>query len=145
MVDHLTSEERSALMARIRGSNTAPERKVRQLVWGIGYRYRLNVRSLPGSPDLVFPRLKLALFVHGCFWHYHKCPRFSMPKSRVDFWEKKLQRNQTRDAAAITSLRKAGWRVLVVWECEVADPVRLKRRLARFLGRTATRLGLNPP
>lgn len=131
-VDELT---RSRLMARIRAKDTAPERLVRTMVFAMGYRYRLHVRALPGTPDLVFPGRRKIIFVHGCFWHLHPaCAMARLPKSRTDFWRAKLQGNRARDAAAVHALTLAGWRVLTLWECELGARGLLAARIAAFLG-----------
>ena len=118
MVDVMTSDKRSALMSRIRSKNTAPEVLVRKLLWHSGLRFRLHGSGLPGRPDIVLRRWRVAVFVHGCFWHHHdNCPLFRLPATRTDFWETKLVRNRERDLDAIRMLRMAGWRVAVVWEC----------------------------
>ncbi len=107
---------------------------VRTLLWGAGYRYRLHRRDLPGSPDIVFPGRRKAVFVHGCFWHQHEgCMRANVPKSRQDYWAPKLARNMARDAAAREALAVAGWGVFVVWECDLKKPDELLLRLRRFL------------
>ena len=125
-------------MSRIRGKDTKPEMTVRRIVHGLGRRYRLHRRDLPGSPDLVLARLRKVIFVHGCFWHRHQpCPRFCMPKSRVAYWTARLQRNVARDRRNVSGLRRLGWSVLVVWECETKNPEKLSLRLARFLGASA--------
>jgi DNA mismatch endonuclease (patch repair protein) len=125
---------RSALMARIRGKDTKPEIAVRKLACALGYRYRLNVRGLPGTPDLVFLSQKKAVFVHGCFWHRHpRCSRTTSPKTRSAYWAAKFTANITRDKKNRRKLQKTGWKVLVIWECETFEPERLRRRLARFL------------
>ncbi|SEO62469.1 T/G mismatch-specific endonuclease [Duganella sp. CF517] len=135
MVDSLDQAARSAVMARVRGKNTKPEMIVRKLVFAAGYRYRLHVRKLPGSPDLVFPSRKKVIFVHGCFWHRHdNCAASRIPKSRVDFWSDKLNGNKARDQRNQEALIHAGWRVLVVWECELGDLIVLEDRLRLFLG-----------
>ena len=132
--DRLTPEERSRNMARIRSHNTKPEKIVRQLVTALGLRYRLQRRDLPGKPDLVFGPSRTVLFVHGCFWHQHgHCGAGRLPTANRGFWTTKLTRNIERDAAAKTALKKLGWRVLTVWECETKQPERLQRRLARLL------------
>jgi DNA mismatch endonuclease (patch repair protein) len=106
------------MMSGIRGSNTKPELIVRKALFAAGYRYRLQRRDLPGRPDLVMPGRKVAIFVHGCFWHHHKDCRFAkIPATRPEFWEEKLKTNQARDARCISELLSLGWRVLVVWEC----------------------------
>lgn len=118
MVDVMSAERRSALMSRIQGKNTAPELLVRRYLWRAGLRYRLHERGLPGKPDLVLKRWGAAVFIHGCFWHRHEgCSLFRLPKTRADFWDKKLRNNQVRDLKAVDGLSKAGWRVCVVWEC----------------------------
>lgn len=122
MVDTFTTAERSECMRRVRGKNTKPEMIVRRLVHGMGYRYRLHRKDLPGCPDLVFPRYKKALFVHGCFWHSHPgCKRARMPASNQDYWHSKLERNSKRDEANKAALLAAGWGVMIVWECEVKN------------------------
>jgi DNA mismatch endonuclease (patch repair protein) len=134
-MDTLTRAERSERMARIRSKDTKPELRVRRLVHGLGYRYRLHRRDLPGCPDLVFPSRRKVVFVNGCFWHGHEgCAVANMPKSRSDFWAEKFKRNQVRDAKNKKALKKDGWRVLTVWECETKGVAALMSRLARFLG-----------
>ena len=129
-MDHLSREDRSSLMARIRSSDTGPELKVRRLAHSMGLRFRLKRRDLPGSPDLVFPRHWLAVFVHGCFWHRHPgCARATLPKSRVEFWTRKLEANVKRDRRDVRALQKLGWLVLVLWECELKDESGLQDRL----------------
>jgi DNA mismatch endonuclease (patch repair protein) len=135
MVDILTREQRSKLMARIRGKDTKPELTVRKLAHGLGYRFRLHRRTLPGCPDIVFPRLRKAVQVHGCFWHRHDCGLACIPKSRVEFWKQKFVDNVRRDRANLRALRKAGWDLLVVWECETEAPQKLVSRLNRFLSK----------
>ncbi|WP_426664467.1 very short patch repair endonuclease [Rhodanobacter aciditrophus] len=114
----MSAEKRSALMSRIRGKDTRPELLVRRSLWRAGFRYRLQARELPGKPDLVLPKWKAAVFVHGCFWHRHNgCAYFRLPRTRPQFWDTKLRRNSDRDAGAISRLMEEGWRVAVVWEC----------------------------
>ncbi len=133
-MDRLTPEQRSRLMSRIRSKNTKPEITVRRLVFSLGYRYRLHSKHLPGSPDLVFPGRKKVIFVNGCFWHGHSGCRFScLPKSRIEFWQTKIDRNRERDRENIASLEAADWRVLTVWQCELKDINELSRRLEIFL------------
>ena len=118
MTDHLTKEARSSLMSRVRGRDTAAERYVRKLLWGAGFRYRLNVRALPGTPDLVLRRHKTVVFVQGCFWHGHDCRKGRRrPTSNTSFWNQKLDGNVARDARNRARLEDLGWTVLVVWEC----------------------------
>jgi DNA mismatch endonuclease (patch repair protein) len=119
MPDIYTSEKRSEIMSRVRGRDTQPERLVRAVLRQSGIRYRLNRRDLPGRPDIVIPRLKTVVFIHGCFWHGHSCRRGqSMPKTNLAFWQPKMERNIQRDRENRDDLRNMGWRVLVVWECE---------------------------
>jgi DNA mismatch endonuclease (patch repair protein) len=118
MVDVVPPEKRSAMMSGIRGSNTTPEVVVRKALFAAGYRYRLQRRDLPGRPDVVMPGRKVAIFVHGCFWHHHQDCRFAkVPATRPEFWEEKLKTNKARDARCVSELQAMGWRVLVVWEC----------------------------
>jgi len=138
-MDTLTPAQRSERMRRIRGKNTKPELTVRGLVHSLGYRYRLHRKDLPGRPDLVFPSRKAVVFVHGCFFHQHpdpKCRLSRMPKSRLDFWKKKLEGNRSRDMRQQKALKAAGWRVLTLWECQISDRIKLIRRLQKFLGPT---------
>lgn len=135
MSDTLTPEQRSERMSRVRDRGGKAEMTVRRLVHSLGYRYRLHVSGLPGRPDILLPRHRKIIFVHGCFWHRHDdCRLARLPKSRLDFWVPKLQRNRERDMDAIRSLTKLGWLVLVVWECEVRDREKLIEKLTNFLG-----------
>ena len=111
-------------MARIRGKNTKPEMVLRRALHALGFRYRLHVRGLPGRPDLVFPRHRGIVFVHGCFWHGHECELFRIPATRPDFWKEKIAGNRARDRVALDSLRTIGWRTLVVWECAMRGKYR---------------------
>src|SRR4051812_37463047 len=120
-MDRLAGERRSRLMAAVRGANTTPEMVVRRLVHRMGFRYRLHDARLPGKPDLVFPRLQAVILVHGCFWHGHTCRWGRAPKSNQSFWNEKRATNRKRDKRVITGLRTKGWRVLVVWGCQVRD------------------------
>lgn len=118
MADRLSPAARSRFMSRVRVSGTAPERVIRSSIFRAGFRYRLNDRRLPGTPDIVLKRHHVVIFVHGCFWHRHRdCRLSAVPKSNVAFWTAKLEKNATRDQAAVLNLVKMGWRVLVVWEC----------------------------
>lgn len=133
MTDTLTPEERSRRMSLVRAKDTKPEVRVRGLVHSLGYRYRLHVRKLPGCPDLVFPSRRKVIFVHGCFWHQHRCKMGNrMPKSRLDFWRPKLEGNKKRDARYRRELRRLGWRILVVWECQT-HPNKLDKLAARIV------------
>jgi DNA mismatch endonuclease (patch repair protein) len=121
-------------MSLVRGTDTKPEMKVRSIVHRLGFRYRLHDSSLPGKPDIVFPRLHKVLFVHGCFWHRHfGCSLGRLPKSRLDFWKPKLENNRDRDRRNVSRLRRAEWKVCIVWECEVSNPERLTNKVERFL------------
>jgi DNA mismatch endonuclease, patch repair protein len=134
-VDTISADRRSENMRRIRSKDMKPEMVVRQLAHGMGYRYRLHSPKLPGKPDLVFSRLKKIIEVRGCFWHQHGgCIDSHVPKSRMDYWRPKLQRNQQRDTENIQKLRELGFRVLVLWECEIPEDKRLVKKLRRFLG-----------
>lgn len=110
---------RSRMMSGIRGRNTKPEIFIRQALHARGFRFRLHVKSLPGKPDLVLPKYKVVVFVHGCFWHGHECRYFKVPKTRSDFWLEKIGKNQLRDRLQVSSLMALGWRVLIVWECAI--------------------------
>lgn len=116
-MDVLTPEQRRLNMSRIRGRNTRPEMLLRRGLHARGLRFRLHQKSLPGSPDLVFPRFRVVIFVNGCFWHGHSCELFKLPKTRADFWLRKIERNRDRDEEQIKELETLGWQVLVIWEC----------------------------
>ena len=135
VMDTLTTAERSERMSRVRSKDTKPELATRTLVHGMGYRYRLHDKGLPGKPDLVFAARGKLIFVHGCFWHRHGsgCHLTRWPKSKLDFWRPKLEQNHLRDKAIRRKLRRLGWRVLVVWECELRDKKTLAERLRAFL------------
>lgn len=133
-MDIVSPAKRSRMMAGIKGKNTKPEMAVRRLVHGMGFRFRLHRKDLPGSPDLVFPRLKRVIFVHGCFWHRHQGCRFAYtPKSNSQFWLAKLDANVRRDAVVLQALAALGWEVLIVWECEVANFPALTEKVNLFL------------
>ena len=120
--DETPQEQRSRMMRGIRGRNTQPELQVRKALHARGFRYRLNAKELPGRPDIVLPKWKAVIFVHGCFWHAHQgCHYFRIPATRTEFWEQKLAANAARDARQIEKLQAAGWRVLVVWECALKN------------------------
>lgn len=119
MVDSLTPEQRSAQMSRIRGSNTKLEVLVRKGLHARGLRYRLGGAKLPGRPDIVLPKYRTVVFVHGCFWHGHDCPLYRLPKTRPEFWADKIGKNRARDQRATSELEAIGWRVLTVWECSL--------------------------
>lgn len=120
MSDKLTPQQRHYCMSRIRGKATKPELLVRHWLWSHGYRYRLNVKSVPGKPDIVLRKYRTAIFVNGCFWHGHEgCSLYSVPKSNTDFWIAKVQRNRERDQQEYKALHEAGWHVIVIWECQL--------------------------
>jgi DNA mismatch endonuclease, patch repair protein len=127
-------EKRSALMGRIRGRDTGPELTVRRLLHAMGYRFRLHARELPGKPDIVFRSRRVALFVHGCFWHRHDCGLAYVPKTRSEFWQHKFEGNMARDQRTQRELKSAGWQVVVVWECQLGDLASVARNLAKNLG-----------
>jgi DNA mismatch endonuclease (patch repair protein) len=133
-IDLPVDAARSALMGRVRQKHSAPELAVRAILRDIGIRYRLHQRSLPGSPDICIPAKTCAIFVHGCFWHRHaSCKKASTPKTRTAFWNDKFTQNIRRDARNSAELRRSGWRVITVWECQCGDYERLKARLTRLL------------
>ncbi|MDP2214037.1 very short patch repair endonuclease [Phenylobacterium sp.] len=136
MGDVYDAAKRSAVMRQVKGTGTGPERTLRRLLTGLGARYRLNRRDLPGSPDIVLPGRRLAIFAHGCFWHGHDCARGArVPKANRDYWLAKVGRNRARDAAVGARLAETGWRVEVVWECEMRNEAALEARLAALLDR----------
>ena len=134
MTDVFSPEKRSAVMRRVKGRDTSPEMKVRKLLTRLGARYRLHRKDLPGKPDIVLPGRRLAIFVHGCFWHGHDCARGArVPKQNRDYWLGKVARNVARDAASREALAAAGWRVETIWECHMKDEAALTDRLAGLL------------
>lgn len=136
MSDVFTPEQRSRVMARVKGKNTSPELKVRRLLHSLGARFRLHRKDLPGAPDIVLPGRRLAIFVHGCFWHGHDCARGArVPQQNRDYWQAKIARNRARDAESLAALGQAGWRVETVWECELKDQGAMRARMAKLLER----------
>ncbi|MDP9421390.1 MAG: DNA mismatch endonuclease Vsr [Pseudomonadota bacterium] len=134
MADRLSAAQRSENMRRIKSADTNPELLVRRLVHGMGYRYRLHRKDMPGKPDLVFGPRRKVIFVHGCFWHQHSgCRAGRMPGSNQAYWKPKLQRNKDRDEAARQALELAGWQVMIIWDCETRDQRALEARLTAFL------------
>jgi DNA mismatch endonuclease (patch repair protein) len=128
--DVFTPEQRSAVMRKVPGKDSSAELKVRRLLTAMGLRYRLHRKDLPGSPDIALPGRKVAVFVHGCFWHGHDCKRGARaPKANADYWSAKIARNRARDAAAVTGLEQLGWRPLTVWECELREMGAVEQRL----------------
>jgi DNA mismatch endonuclease (patch repair protein) len=133
-MDTVSSEVRSNMMGRIRSKGTKPELAVRRAAFGLGYRYRLNRRDLPGTPDLVFKKHRTVIFVHGCYWHRHNnCKYCYFPKSNTAFWQKKFEANVERDRLAKEELEKTGWRVVVIWECETTNLDNLSKKLEACL------------
>lgn len=135
-MDRLTPAERSAHMAKIRRSNTKPEMVVRRLLHRLGYRFRIQLKGVPGRPDVAFTSRRKAIMVHGCFWHQHGCKSSRVPTTRSDFWSQKFARNKERDERLKAQAEAHGWEVLVVWECETVDQPGLCERLTGFLGPT---------
>lgn len=136
MADRISRDHRSWNMSQIRGMNTKPEKAVRSLLHKMGFRFRLHRRDLPGSPDIVLPKHNSVIFVHGCFWHRHRgCKLAYTPKTRKTFWLAKFQGNVERDQRVQGQLRRAGWRVTVIWECQVNDLDKIARRIERFLAK----------
>lgn len=119
MADVLTPQQRKLNMSRIRGRDTKPEMLIRRGLHARGLRYRLQDRSLPGRPDLVFPKYRVVVLVHGCFWHGHNCPLFRLPATRTEFWTEKIRANQSRDQRSYKALKAQGWRILIIWECSL--------------------------
>ena len=136
MTDTVSPATRSRIMARVKSKGMKPEIKVRRLLHGLGYRYRLHRADLPGRPDLTFPSRRKVVFVNGCFWHSHPgCPRVRIPDANRDYWISKLDRNRARDKRSIDLLEKSGWDVMAVWECQLRDLAAVTERLVTFLGR----------
>ena len=134
MVDVFDPAKRSEVMSRIRGRDTKPEMIVRRIAHGLGFRFRLHRPDLPGRPDLVFPRYKAVIMVHGCFWHRHPgCRYTTTPKTRVDYWQKKFDGNVVRDRRNEAALSELGWRTMVIWECETRDREAVAERIEGFL------------
>ena len=141
MVDVVSPSVRSRMMAGIRGKDTAPELLIRRALFARGLRYKLHDKTLPGKPDLVFPRFHAALFVHGCFWHAHDCSLFRLPGTRTEWWREKLERNQANDTRHMAALLESGWRVATVWECALRKRDRIDSvadQLAEFVRGQAT-------
>lgn len=133
MADRWTEDIRSQMMSRVKNRDTKPEVKVRRMLHGMGFRFRLHRRDLPGVPDVVLPRHQKAVFVHGCFWHSHNCPRGKRPSTRTEFWNTKLDTNMKRDRVNHDALEEQGWEVLTIWECELKDLDALYEKLWHFM------------
>ena len=131
-MDRLSPEKRAEVMSKVKGMNTTPELKVRQVLHAMGYRFRLHRKDLPGKPDIVLPKYRVCLFVHGCYWHQHQgCKRATFPRTNREFWAKKFDQNRIRDESVAFALIQAGWRVCVIWECETRDESKLLVAIAR--------------
>ena len=133
MTDIMTPEQRHKCMAAIKGKDTKPEMLVRRYLHACGFRYSLHCKKLPGSPDLVFRSLRTVIFIHGCFWHGHeKCKYYRLPKSNTEFWRDKVEQNRQRDGAVIQGLKSKGWRVIIIWECELKNKSTREATLRRI-------------
>ncbi|MDQ3635534.1 MAG: DNA mismatch endonuclease Vsr [Acidobacteriota bacterium] len=136
MADNLTAEQRKRNMTAIKSRHTKPEKIVRSIIHRMGFRFRLHDKKLPGKPDIVLPRHKKIILVHGCFWHMHDCKRGNVtPKTNTEYWQKKRFKNVERDRQNLTAYKKEGWKVLTVWECEIKDLDKLKNKLLNFLNK----------
>lgn len=133
-MDKFTKRKRSFIMSRVKGKDTKPEEIVRRYLFLHGFRYRKNDKRYPGKPDIVLPKYKTMIFVNGCFWHQHPgCKAAALPESNHDYWEKKLHKNVTRDKKEIQELKHMGWRVIIIWECEISREDKRKKRLSSLL------------
>ncbi len=138
MTDTVDRKKRSEIMSRVPSKDTKPEMIVRRVAHGLGFRYRLHRKDLPGRPDIVFPKRRAVVFVHGCFWHRHPgCKYASTPATRTEYWTAKFESNVARDARNEALLRELGWRVMVIWECETRDRETVAERISAFLGQRA--------
>lgn len=145
-MDTFPPEKRSDIMRRVHSTDTTPERKVRSLLHRLGYRFRIQRSDLPGKPDIVLPKRRTVVFVHGCFWHRHQdCPRATTPASRQEYWLPKFKRTVDRDLGNQETLRNSGWNVVVVWECETWDLVKLGKRITGLIDQYPTDLRLQAP
>jgi len=133
-MDTVSPQTRSAIMRKVCSTNTIPELRVRSALHSLGYRFRIHAKDLPGTPDIVLPRFSVALFVHGCFWHKHRnCKNVRIPGTNTDYWLSKLDRNVNRDKINRASLRKLGWKPIVIWECQTKTPMKLFRTISRMM------------
>jgi DNA mismatch endonuclease (patch repair protein) len=133
-MDVVSKRARSRIMRSVHSCDTGPEMSVRRILWALGYRYRLHSADLPGRPDIVFRSRRRVIFVHGCFWHQHDCGAGARPSSNASYWNRKLDGNMNRDERNMSALTQTGWKVLVLWECQIQNRAKLKYRLLRFLG-----------
>jgi len=138
-MDNVSKKKRSRIMAANKPKDTKPEKAVRSILYALGYRFRKNVKGLPGTPDIVVLGCDTVVFVHGCFWHAHGCGRSSTPKSNVAFWRKKMADNKKRDARNADELAAAGWKVLVIWECQLSSPAKIRKFFIKELKRKEKR------
>ena len=136
MIDRVSEETRSYIMSSVGSKDTGPELVVRRLLHRLDYRYRLHKGGLPGSPDVVFQKRKKAIFVHGCFWHGHRCKYGKLPKSKIEYWGRKIELNRERDVRNTQQLMQLGWEVLVLWQCQLKDTCAVTKQLVQFLGPT---------
>lgn len=133
MSDIFSSQKRSDIMSKIGGKNTKPEILVRKFLFSQGFRYRINVKTLPGKPDIVLPKYKTVIFINGCFWHGHNCKKGKLPSSNIDFWKEKISNNKSRDDKNSDLLAKLGWKVIIIWQCEISNINSRKIRLEFLL------------
>lgn len=134
MTDVFDKKKRSEIMSSVKSKDTKPEIIVRKLLHSMGYRFRVHREDLPGTPDIVLPKYKAVIFVHGCFWHGHEgCPRAKLPRTNMEFWEVKIAKNMARDAEAVQNLSRMGWKSLVIWTCEIKDLEQLSKKIRDFL------------
>ncbi len=133
-MDNLSKQERSVMMSKIRSNNTKPEILLRKALFVKGFRYRINDKRLQGKPDIVLPKYRTVIFVHGCFWHNHKnCKRAHLPKSNIEYWKNKLKTNEERDAKNQEILKKSGWNIIVVWECEIKTQEKIEQVITNLI------------
>ena len=138
MADNHRPEVRSYNMSQIKSKNTKPEELVRQFLFRNGFRYRKNDSRYPGKPDIVLPKYKTVVFVNGCFWHMHDCRYFVLPKSKIDYWQPKLEKNKQRDQQTVSQLTQMGWKVIVIWECEIRTKQLQTERLTKLIAEIAS-------
>jgi DNA mismatch endonuclease (patch repair protein) len=136
-MDKFSPKKRSAIMSAVKGKNTTPELRVRKVLHAMGYRFRLHRSDLPGKPDIVLPKYRTCIFVHGCFWHQHpECKRATLPATNHEFWVEKLNKNTSRDKAAFESLMRLGWQVFIIWECQTKNTKDLETLILREIPKT---------
>lgn len=133
MSDIFSQTKRSDIMSKIAGKNTKPEILVRKFLFSNGLRYRINVKKLPGKPDIALPKFKTVIFINGCFWHGHSCKKGQLPTSNIDFWKEKISSNKIRDDRNVTLLAKLGWKVIIIWQCEISNIKSRKAKLEKVL------------